>query len=190
MHAIQLLILSSVHFKSNSSDSASRHQQYPFFLLLLLWSFSPFPVALLWVLCLNLHNEDEVMVVIFGSQCLPTCNPCKVPGFLPAQKSAHNAFMGGLFHNAWRRRQNFLSSFHIPQPKTCQIVLLGWHRRLYRRLTTAKVKKAKGQPWKSYEEVTTLRSKYSNIGPAWLTDCPNRRLTYSTAHAQLLNLTN
>lgn len=41
--------------------------------------FRPFLVSLLWVLCLNLHNEDEVMVVIFSSQCLPTCNPSQSP---------------------------------------------------------------------------------------------------------------
>lgn len=145
-------------------------------------SFPRFPVALLWVLCLNLHNEDEVMAVIFGSQCLSICNPCKVPGFLPAQKSPHNALMGGLCHNAWRQRQNFsfFSSLHLKLVKSSSLKGDWWP---YQHLTTAKVRNPKDQPWKSCHAVTTLRSKYLNGGPASLADCPIRRLTLTIEHA-------
>lgn len=104
-------------FKSNSNDGASRHQQYPYFLLLL-WSSPPFRwhyfgfYALIYTMRMKSWRLSSPANV-----CLPVI-PCKVPGFLPAQKSAHNAFMGGLCHNARRRRQNFLFSFLIPRPKT------------------------------------------------------------------------
>ena len=41
--------------------------------------FPSFLFSLVWLLCLNLHNEDEVMAVIFSSQCLSTCNPPQSP---------------------------------------------------------------------------------------------------------------
>lgn len=49
-----------------------------------------------------------------ANACLPVILP-KVPGFLTAHKSAHNAFMQGLCRNAQRRRQTFFlfSSLHI-----------------------------------------------------------------------------
>lgn len=59
-------------------NDVPQHQQYPS-LLPLCTSSPPFPVSLVWVSCLNLHNEDEVMADIFGSQCLPTCNPSQSP---------------------------------------------------------------------------------------------------------------
>lgn len=49
-----------------------------------------------------------------ANACLPVILP-KVPGFLTAHKSAHNAFMQGLCRNAQRRQQIFFlfSSLHI-----------------------------------------------------------------------------
>lgn len=44
-----------------------------------------------------------------ANACLPVILP-KVPGFLTAHKSAHNAFMQGLCRNAQRRQQIFFSS--------------------------------------------------------------------------------
>lgn len=48
-----------------------------------------------------------------ANACLPVILP-KVPGFLTAHKSAHNAFMQGLCRNAQRRRQTFFFFSHPP----------------------------------------------------------------------------
>ena len=68
-----------------------RHQQYPL-TPPPVHVFSPFPVSLVWVLCLNLHNEDEVMAVIFSSQCLPTCNPPQSPRLSPSSQIGTQCF--------------------------------------------------------------------------------------------------
>lgn len=57
-----------------------------------------------------------------ANACLPVILT-KVPGFLTAHKSAHNAFMQGLRRNAQRRQQTFFFSFLIPSH---QIPLFLW----------------------------------------------------------------
>lgn len=85
--------------------------------------------------------------------CLPVIL-LKVPGFLPAHKLAHNAFMQGLHRNAHRRQQPFFFFFFILPHKT------GWIDTSWSRSQDSKKPRCKGHRSYILQSLAMLRDDW------------------------------